>query len=116
MASILGLEEQKAALDRVKDNLKKISKINANLEHLKEYLEQASAKEYRLECRFDLPTGESKRISVPVKMDDSSFVVNALKEHKSEIVKQIQTDASKFRIALSEQEEASLYGDKNAES
>ncbi len=116
MASILGLEEQRAALGRVKDNLSKVRKINGYMVNLKEYMAQATEQAYTLECKFVPPDETLKRIRVPVKITDSAFIFNALKEHKSEIVEQIKEDTSKYRISLSQQEEASLFGDTNAES
>ena len=116
MASILGLEEQKAALRRVKDNLGEIRKINGYITNLKEYIAQAKEQEYTLECKFVLENDSLTRLRVPVTITDSDFIFNALKEHKREIVKQIKEDTSKYHIALSQQEEASLFGDTNAES
>lgn len=116
MASILGLEEQRAALGRVKDNLGEIRKINGHMTNLKEYMAQATEQGYVLECKFVMPDGVLKRMRVPVTITDSDFIFNALIEHKSQIVKQIQEDASRYRISLSQQEEASLFGDNNAES
>ena len=111
MAIIVGLEEQKAALNRVKDNLAEICKINDNLLNLKEYIAQAKEKEYKMECKFVLPDDTLKRIKIPVILDDSAFLFNALKKHKEEVVKQIKDDASKYHISLSEQEEAALFSE-----
>ena len=116
MASILGLEEQRAALGRVKDNLNEVRKINSHLANLKEYMAQAVKQKYTLHCQFVLADTMQKSFRIPVKITDSNFIFNALKEHKNEIVEQIKEDTSKYRISLSQQEEDSLYGDYNAES
>lgn len=116
MASIVGLDEQKAALNRVKDCLNQVDKINNSISNLKDYIEQAVTKAFVLECKFVLPDETLHRIKVPVKIDDGAFIFNALKEQKAEIVKQIKDDTSKYRIMLSDQEEASLSDIKTSEN
>lgn len=116
MAMIVGLDEQQAALKRVKDNLKEVASINRDLASIKEYVAKAKTKEYNLACKFLFSDDSIKRIKVPLVIEDSDFIISALMKHKETIVKLIKDDAGKYHISLSPQEESSLLSENIAES
>lgn len=108
MAVIAGLEEQKAALKRVRDNLKEVEEINESLSNIKAYVADAKSKEYKLECSFLFKDDSLKKIKIPIVINDVEFILNSLKTYKDDIVKNIKADSSEFHISLSPQEESSL--------
>lgn len=109
MPFIEGLEEQKAALTRVKQNLNEIEKINESISNLKTYIDTAKEKEYKIECEFVFEDESLKRIKIPVQLVDNAFLFEALNKHRETIANKIKEDSSKFRISLSPQE-LSLLG------
>ncbi len=104
MAFIEGLEDQKAALKRVKDNLTEISKTDESISNLEMYANGATKKEFRIECEFIMPDDSLKKLKIPVQINDNKFLLDALLRQRETVAAKVREDSSKYRITLSPQE------------
>lgn len=117
MAFIEGLEEQRAALARIKSNLKEINSINEAISNIEKYVSDAVSKKYEIKCEFVFKDESLKRISVPIELDDENdLVITSLKKHKETVAELIRKDSSEYKISLTEQEKNAISSEKHSES
>lgn len=116
MPYIEGLEEQKAALGRIKDNLNQIKKINASVKVVQEYAASKAKAQQCFEYSFILEDDSLKKVRIPVVIEDNNFILEAAKKQKDMIVAAVKTDLVQYHISLSPQEKTLLETDFTTEN
>lgn len=111
MPFIEGLEEQKAALGRIKDNLNQIKKINDSVKVIQEYTASEAKVQQCFEYSFILKDDSLKKVRIPVVIEDNKFVLEAAKKQKDAIVAAVNSDLAQYHISLSPQEKMLLEMD-----
>ena len=108
MPQIEGLKEQKAALQRVKQNLKVIENINSFIKSVAKLSKEPKANiQHQIEVSVE--SGEDfKRFKCPMVISDNNYIFEAVLKYKKSIVEKVNEDTSKYHISLSAQETAAL--------
>ncbi len=109
MPFIEGLAEQKAALKRIKDNLKEVDDINTFIKSVVEYSKKAKNTSYNIEVAFIMDEqGSLQKFKSPLVISDPSYILEAAQQYKTSIVNSIKADADKHHISLEAQDKAKL--------
>lgn len=104
MPIIEGLEEQKAALKRVKEYLTELENINEFIDNLLKFSKETDNVKYIIEVAFKLNDDENRRLRNPIIVPDNNYILECVLKYKESIAEKTKKDALEHNITLTPQD------------